>query len=838
MEKTLFFISMMISSLALSQVGINTSSPSSTLDVAAKNSIGTTSNVDGLLVPRVDRQRAQSMTGVPISTLIYVNSIATGNQSGTGSNIDAVGYYYFDGSAWKKYSNIYNSDGTLTGNRIVTQGSNTLAFNGTATNAFSVDGSTLSVDAANDRLGVGTITPNNKLDLGTSAGATTSDVAGKKLALYNNAAGTDFYGLGINSGVLQFHTASTPTEEPGMVLTSTGNLGVGNVAPIAKLDVAGNVKITDGTQGAGKLLVSDANGLASWQTTTTAIGSGTFWNPLGNAGTTPSTNFLGTTDNQDLVIRTNNTEKMRVKAGGNVGVGTTTPVDKMDINGAVTFRGGTGSNKTAAGTLDYGINQTRILSWGPDATTDGIVTFWTGLGGGNAGEKMRIHSNGNVGIGTNSPLGKLHIAGGETFFSNGTSSWAVNPTLGGSTGASNSLEIIDRVNNVRRMIFNDNGNVYLGGNIINNSGSSSIMQIVGLNVGIGTLTPTAKLDIAGNIKITDGTQGVGKLLVSDANGLASWQTTTTAIGSGTFWNPLGNAGTTPSTNFLGTTDNQDLVIRTNNTEKMRVQADGNVGIGTNIPNNKLDLGTSAGSTTSDVAGKKLAVYNNAAGTDFYGLGISSGVLQLHAAATASEQPGMVLNSDGNVGIGTTAPVARLEITSNTANVSGLRMTNLTSASPVSSGATLGVNATGDIVTVPGSVFTPAFGRVVTASTINVAAGTGNYNLLSFTLPSAGTYLITYSVRGEIQSTGSNGWLTSFLSTAPAAGNIIANTEILIVTSSDPSRTVIGGTGTGTLIVTVAASTTYYLGMFATGLGGIVFNNGDGRTSVTYAKITP
>jgi uncharacterized protein (TIGR02145 family) len=43
------------------------------------------------------------------------------------------------------------------------------------------------------------------------------------------------------------------------------------------------------------------------------------------------------------------------------------------------------------------------------------------------------------------------------------------------------------------------------------------------NVGIGTLTPVAKLDVIGSIKITDGTEGVDKVLTSDANGLASWQ---------------------------------------------------------------------------------------------------------------------------------------------------------------------------------------------------------------------------------------------------------------------------------------------------------------------------
>jgi hypothetical protein len=43
-----------------------------------------------------------------------------------------------------------------------------------------------------------------------------------------------------------------------------------------------------------------------------------------------------------------------------------------------------------------------------------------------------------------------------------------------------------------------------------------------VKVGIGVSAPAAVLDIAGIIKISDGTQGAGKVLTSDANGLASW----------------------------------------------------------------------------------------------------------------------------------------------------------------------------------------------------------------------------------------------------------------------------------------------------------------------------
>ncbi|MEF9478803.1 hypothetical protein OWR28_14765 [Chryseobacterium sp. 1B4] len=84
--------------LAYGQVGINTTTPKSTLDIDA---FAGTSSVDGLLIPRVDRQRAENMTSIPISTMIYVNNISTGTQTGIGINIDSVGFYYFDGTSWR-----------------------------------------------------------------------------------------------------------------------------------------------------------------------------------------------------------------------------------------------------------------------------------------------------------------------------------------------------------------------------------------------------------------------------------------------------------------------------------------------------------------------------------------------------------------------------------------------------------------------------------------------------------------------------------------------------------------------------------------------------------------
>lgn len=241
-----------LGSAAFAQVGINTPNPEATFDVVAKNATGDSTTPEGMLIPRVDRQRAQSMQNVSVSTLLYVDSVATGTQDGTAVNIDAPGYYYFDGTAWIKLNaggssdntNIYNSDGTLTGNRTVNQGSNTLAFTGSAVNAFSVDDTTFSVDAQNNRVGIGTNTPQNKLHLGSDAPTSVTDQAGKKLALYNNAEGSSFYGLGVSAFRLQFHASSQANGAPAMVITNNQNVGIGTTDPngSAVLDLTANNK--------------------------------------------------------------------------------------------------------------------------------------------------------------------------------------------------------------------------------------------------------------------------------------------------------------------------------------------------------------------------------------------------------------------------------------------------------------------------------------------------------------------------------------------------------------------------------------------------------------------
>ena len=67
MKRALFLFLITSTFYVQAQVGIGTTSPDTTLDIEAANPTGTTTNVDGILIPRVTRERAMSMATVPVS---------------------------------------------------------------------------------------------------------------------------------------------------------------------------------------------------------------------------------------------------------------------------------------------------------------------------------------------------------------------------------------------------------------------------------------------------------------------------------------------------------------------------------------------------------------------------------------------------------------------------------------------------------------------------------------------------------------------------------------------------------------------------------------------------
>ena len=117
--------------------------------------------------------------------------------------------------------------------------------------------------------------------------------------------------------------------------------------------------------------------------------------------------------------------------------------------------------------------------------------------------------------------------------------------------------------------------VAIGANALVNT-SNSIVLGNNANVGIGTSSPGYKLDVAGTgafygLRVSSGAVN-NYVLTSDASGNATWRAATTST-----WGLSGNAGTNPTTQFIGTTDNQDVVFKRNNIESFRLSgASGNL----------------------------------------------------------------------------------------------------------------------------------------------------------------------------------------------------------------------------------------------------------------------
>jgi hypothetical protein len=160
-------------------------------------------------------------------------------------------------------------------------------------------------------------------------------------------------------------------------------------------------------------------------------------------------------------------------------------------------------------------------------------------------------------------LGNYNSAIG--WFAAWTNMWGMyNVAIGSSAGGSMSWS-----NNVyigSQAIWNTNqDNQFSLGNVIYGSGMG-LMGLTNGRVGIGTMTPGQKLTISGGtVQIINGSQGSGRVLTSDASGVASWQSVPASPNS---WNITGNSGTIAGTNFLGTTDNQDLVLKTNREQEI------------------------------------------------------------------------------------------------------------------------------------------------------------------------------------------------------------------------------------------------------------------------------
>lgn len=125
----------------------------------------------------------------------------------------------------------------------------------------------------------------------------------------------------------------------GNVFRSSGNVGIGTGNPQQQLHVGaaiqfGGALMPQGKAGlAGQILVSDGPGkVPVWTNKGNAI-AGTSWSLGGNANVNVGTNYLGTSDANPLLIKTNSMERIRITSAGNVGINETTPGTSLEVGG-------------------------------------------------------------------------------------------------------------------------------------------------------------------------------------------------------------------------------------------------------------------------------------------------------------------------------------------------------------------------------------------------------------------------------------------------------------------------------------------------------------------------
>ncbi|MFO0399164.1 MAG: fibrinogen-like YCDxxxxGGGW domain-containing protein, partial [Sphingobacteriia bacterium] len=231
----------------------------------------------------------------------------------------------------------------------------------------------------------------------------------------------------------------------------------------------------------------------------------------------------------------------------------------------------------------------------------------------------------------------------------------------------------------------------------------SVTTVRAQNVGIGTTTPTATLDVNGEIRAGStgaaaGTAGAGALRWNGTSLQVSNGTTWQSVSATSNWQLTGNTGTNPAVEYLGTADATDFVLRTSALERVRILAGGNisitgnVGIGDASPLAALTVGSgdlfqvvSTGHVRGILGTVGAPTYSFTGSTN---TGIYSPAVGQVAVATAGVQRvlmdnnGVVVTGNtsvtGRLAVGTTTPVAgaALQVNSTTGGFLPPRMNDL------------------------------------------------------------------------------------------------------------------------------------------------------------------